>query len=430
MDYKLYTLPSGLRVLISTMPGLESVTVTVWVKTGSRFEEKRINGISHFLEHMVFKGSSKRPTARDISTAVDSIGGEFNAATSKDWTNFYIKSSASTVETAMDVLADMVFRPILDPEEIEREKGTIIQELNMYEDTPTMKIHDVFEELAFSGNPLAWDVGGKPESVKRIKRRDFDEYRSKHYTPENILISVSGGIAEKKAISLVEKYFKSASFNPRSRNTISTFKDPVFKAEQVKPQIKVKNKKVEQAHLILGFLSDGRGYDGRFAQSVLSTILAGPMSSRLFIEVRERRGLAYAVRPSGDRFEDIGYFGVYAGVDLGKCEEAIRVILDQIYGISSGKFPISDEELRKTKEYIKGHIALSLEDTQAVGDFFAEQALFLKEILIPDEIYKRIDKVTAPDVIREAKRLFVKSHLNLAVIGPYTNEAKFTKLLT
>ena len=425
MDYKLHALPSGLRVLTSPMSGLESVTVTIWVKTGSRFEEKRVNGISHFLEHMVFKGSIKRPTARAISTAVDSIGGEFNAATSKDWTNFYIKSAASSVETAMDVLADMVFNPILAPEEIEREKGTIIQELNMYEDTPIMKIQDVFEELTFSGNCLAWDVGGKAESVKRIKKEDFEKYRNKHYFPENILISVSGGITEQKALELVEKYFKLNSFHPRGgRSTIDA-----FKVSQSGARVKIKNKKVEQAHFILGFLSDGRGYSGRFAQSVLSTILAGPMSSRLFIEVRERRGLAYAVKPSGDKFDEVGYFGVYAGVDLEKCEEAIKVILDQMYGLSSGKYPITPEELKKTKEYIKGHIALSLEDTQAVGDFFAEQVLFLKEVLTPGEIYKRIDEVSVSDVVKEAKRIFVKNHLNLAVIGPYTNEAKFTKLL-
>lgn len=424
MNYKLHKLSNGLRVLISPLSGLESATVTVWVKTGSRFEEKRVNGISHFLEHMVFKGSIKRPTARAISTAVDSIGGEFNAATSKDWTNFYIKSSASNIETAMDVLSDMVFNPLLEPEEIEREKGTIIQELAMYEDTPTIKIHDVFEELVFSGNSLSWDIGGSAESVKRITKEDFEEYRNKHYLSENILISVSGGISEEKALKLVEKYF---GLNlPQSGEIVEADK---FEANQKEPRIKIKNKKVEQSHFVLGFLSDGRGYPGRFAQSVLSTLLVGPMSSRIFIEVRERRGLAYAVKPAGSRFDEVGYFGVYAGVNLEKCEEAIKVILDQLYGLSSGKYPITPDELKKTKEYIKGHIALSLEDTQAVGDFFAEQALFLDEILTPNDVYNRIDMVTAYDVVKEAERIFLKNNLNLAIIGPYKNEKFFVELL-
>src|SRR5512146_1366214 len=200
MDYKVSKLDNGLKILTVPMPGLESVTVTVWVKTGSRFEEKRINGISHFLEHIVFKGSSKRPTARQISEAVDGIGGEFNAATSKDWTNFYIKARAGHLETAMDVLSDMVLNPILNEEEIEREKGTIIQELAMYDDTPIMKIQDVFEELAFAGHSLGWDVGGVKESVMRIKKDDFLKYRDAHYHPEEMLISISGGIKEEEAV--------------------------------------------------------------------------------------------------------------------------------------------------------------------------------------------------------------------------------------
>lgn len=424
MDYKLSKLPNGLRILTVPMEGLESVTVTVWVKTGSRFEEKRINGLSHFLEHMVFKGSSKRPTAREISEAVDAIGGEFNAATSKDWTNFYIKARAGHLETAMDVLSDMVLNPLLKSEEIEREKGTIIQELAMYDDTPIMKIQDIFEGLTFSGSPLGWDIGGDKESITRIKREDFIKYRGLHYHPESMLVSISGGINEKEAIKLAEKYFLQLE-NKKS----TTFKGRTFKVEQKTPKFELKNKKVEQAHLILGFLSEGRGYEGKFAQSVLSTILAGPMSSRLFIEVRERRGLAYAVKPTGDKFEEVGFAGVYAGVALDKCEEAIKVMLDQIYGLSTLKYPITKKELEKTKEYIKGHIALSLEDTLAAGEFFAEQTLFLKKVLKPEEIYKNIDSVTVEEVLFEAKKLFAKDRLNLAIIGPYTNGSKFKKLI-
>lgn len=424
MNYKIHSLTSKLKVLISEVPSLESVTLTIWVKTGSRNEEKRINGISHFLEHMVFKGSKKRPNAKLISEAVDSIGGEFNAGTSKDWTNFYIKTRVGNIETAFDVLSDMVFNPVLAPAEIEREKGTIIQEIAMYEDTPMAKIQDVFEGLTFEGNSLGWDVAGDAESVKAITKKDFLHYRKKYYFPENMLVSVAGGIKEVDALKLVNKYFK--NFKASNKNYTS---GELFVDNQASPRFKLKTKENEQAHILIGYMSEGRGYEGRFAQSLLTTILGGGMSSRLFIEVRERRGLAYAVKPSSDRFTEIGYVGTYAGVDVKKANEAIKVILNEYYTIANKLKPIKKDELKKAKEYLKGHIALSLEDTQSVGDFFAEQALFLKEILTPDEIYKKLDEVTIEDVQKEAKKLFVKEKLNVAIIGPYKDKEKFVKLL-
>lgn len=424
MEFKIKKLPSGLRVLTVPMPSLESVTLTVWVKTGSRFEDKKVNGISHFLEHMVFKGSKKRPTARQISEAVDAFGGEFNAGTSKDWTNFYIKARAEHLETAFDVLSDMVLNPILKEEEIEREKGTIIEEIRMYEDTPMYRIGDVFEQLVFNGSSLGWDIAGTEKSVKSIKRSDFVSYRSLHYHPENILITVSGNVKEKEVDALIKKYFK--EFSEKSGKEQ---KFPLFKTSQTKPQLKLYSKKKEQAHLILGFTAEGRGYQKRFVQSVLSVIMGGGMSSRLFIEVRERRGLAYSIRTSVDRYKEIGYFGTYAGVDPKKADEAVSVILEQSYGIANGKFPVSDEELKKAKEFLKGHLALALEDTKDVTTFFGEQALFLDKILTPEAVYKEIDKVTATDVIAEARKIFVPSRLNLAIIGPYKTDDKFRKLL-
>jgi predicted Zn-dependent peptidase len=277
MNYKLHTMPSGLRIITVPMPSLESVTLTVWVKTGSRNEEKRVGGISHFLEHMVFKGSPKRPTAKDISQAVDAIGGEFNAGTSKDWTNFYIKASKQNLETAFDVLSDMVLNPLLKSTEIEREKGTIIQEIRMYEDTPIMRIGEVFEELAFKGNSLGWDTAGSEASVKAIKRNDFVSYRNMYYHAENMLVTVSGGFDEKGVLKLVNKYF-----SPVKPLKKASFGGLEFKNKQKTPGFKLKTKKSEQAHLILGFMGEGREYPGRFAQGILSVIMGGGMSSRLF----------------------------------------------------------------------------------------------------------------------------------------------------
>lgn len=406
------------------MSNLESVTVTVWVKTGSRNEEARVSGISHFLEHMVFKGSIKRPTAKEISSAVDSIGGEFNAGTSKDWTNFYIKAGVNNLETAFDVLSDMVLHPLLKEDEIEREKGTIIQEIAMYEDTPMVKIGEVFENLTFAGNSLSRDTAGTAETVKNTVRDDFLRYRKTHYYPENMLISVAGGVSESKALELVKKYFGDIK---KSAN--AAFKYQSFKTKQKLPQLKLKTKKEEQAHFILGFLGDGRKYQGRYAQGLLAAILGGGMSSRLWIEVRERRGLAYAVKTSIDRYLDTGYLGTYAGVDPKKVDEAISVILDQTYGITSGKYPITKKELKDFKEFLKGHLALALEETKDVSSFFADQVLFMDEILTPEEIFKKVDDVTLYEVNYEAKRLFIPARLNLAVIGNYNNKGKFEKLL-
>ena len=406
------------------MPSLESVTVTIWVKTGSRNENPEVGGISHFLEHIVFKGSKKRPSAREISQAVDAMGGEFNAGTSKDLTNFYIKSAKGNLETATDILSDMVLNPLMKSDEIEREKGTIIQEIRMYEDTPMMHIGDIFEELIFDGNPLGWDTAGTEKTVKAITRSDFVNYRKAHYCPENMMVTIAGGVSEASAVKLAEKYFGKANIT-----TTKPKPDIQFKATQTKPKFKLQTKESEQAHLIMGFTGEGRHYEGRFAQNVLSVILGGGMSSRMFIEVRERRGLAYSVRTSMDRYEEVGYMGTYAGVNLQKTDEAIKVILDQCYGVAGKKYPITQEELEKAKGYLKGSLALALEDTKSVSGFFGEQELFGSKVLTPEEIYKKVDKVSLDDIYFEAKKLFVPERLNLAIIGPFKDKEKFVKII-
>ena len=423
MDYTLHKLSSGLRILTMPMPSLESATVAIWVKTGSRNEDAKTSGLSHFMEHMVFKGSVKRPSARDISQAVDAIGGEFNAATSKDWTNFYIKAGKANLETAMDVLSDMVLNPLIKSEEIEREKGTIVQEIKMYEDTPMMHIGDVFEELVFEGNPLGRDTAGTEKTVRGIERSDFLNYRKAHYYPENMLVTIAGGIEEKNVLKLVEKYFG----NFKSQK--SKFKAQIYKSGQTKPRFKLQTKKSEQAHLILGFMGEGRSYKKRFAQSLLSVILGGGMSSRLFIEVRERRGLAYSVRTGFERYQEVGYISTYAGVNVEKTDEAVKVILDQCYGLAEGIYPVTKEELVKAKGFLKGNLALALEDTRDVSGFFGDQELFLDKCLTPEEIYKKVDEVTIADINSEAKKLFVPERLNLAIIGPFKDKEKFIQLI-
>jgi predicted Zn-dependent peptidase len=423
MNYNLRTLPTGLKLLTVPMPTSESVNLTVWVKTGSRNEEERILGISHFLEHMVFKGSKKYPTMRDLFEKFDAMGAEHNAGTTKEWTNFYVKLPVFDIERGFDILSDVVLRPILNSKEVERERKVIFEEIKMGEDMPMRNIADIFEELIYQGNPLGLDIIGNIHSLNKIKREDFINYRKKYYFGENMLISVAGGVKEEQILKLTKEYF----------SDVETKSEPIkktpFKSDQKNPQVKVKNKKTDQAHFILGFPAAGRNYENKYSQAVLSTILGGGASSRLFTEVREKRGLAYAVSGAMDRYSDAGYFEVYTGCDIGKPYEAISVILDQCYGLNHGKYKVTKKELDKVKGYIKGHIALSLEDSENVNDFFSEQVLFDKNIYTPEEIFKKIDAVTIDEVYSEAKKLFVPSKLNLAIIGPFQDKEKFIKLL-
>lgn len=423
MDYKLTRLKNGLRVVTVPLPSLESATVTIWVGTGSRYETPRISGISHFLEHMVFKGSKSRPSAQEIAQAVDAIGGEFNAGTSKHWTNFYIKARAEKLTTAFDVLSDMVLNPILRQEDIDREKGVIIEEINMYEDTPMHRIWDIFENLIFKGNPLSRDIIGNKKSVTAIKKNDFVLYRNKHYYPQNLIITVAGGAKESQVLDLSQKYFAGLAKSKRQ----TSFKE--FSPKQKSSRVLLHAKPKEQAHFILGFTGFGMGSRDRFNEAVLAALMGQGMSSRLFTEVREKRGLAYAVKTSLDRYQETGAFATYAGVDPKRVDEAIKVTLAEHYDLVNGKKPITETELTKAKEYIKGHLALSLEDTKSINMFFGLRELTLGEIETPDEVFAGIDKVTADQVLKTAKKVFVPERLNLAVIGPYNKQERFEKLV-
>lgn len=422
MKYTKSTLPNGIRVITVPMPSLESVTLSIWAGVGSRYEDDKIAGLSHFLEHIVFKGSKKRPSARAISEAVDEIGGEFNAGTTKEWTNFYIKCRKDNLKIAFDVLSDMVLNPLLKEVDIEKEKGVILEEMAMYEDTPIINIGDIFETTMFGKTPLGRDTIGIKKAIEAVKKDDFVLYRKQYYYPENLVIVISGGLNEKKTLDMTKQYFGSL----KGKNTKEYAS---YKPTQTKPQLKLKTKKVEQAHFILGFLGKPKGNPDRFAEAVLASILGGGMSSRLFTEIREKRGLAYSVRTSSDHFVDTGYIGTYVGVDLKKIDEALKITLEEHYKIASSKHGITPKELAKSKEYIKGHLALYLEDTKAVAGYFGDQEILLGKIDTPEDVFKAIDKVTINDVVQVAKQAFVPQKLNLAVIGPYNNEAEFEKLI-
>lgn len=422
MNYKLTELTNKLRLLTVSMPQLESVAVTVWIKTGSRNEEEKISGMSHFLEHIVFKGTHKRPTPEIIASELDGMGAESNAATSREWTQYYVKVRSSKLEAALEILSDLLLHPLFKPSDVEKEKGVIIEEIAMKEDVPMDKVGENFVELMFGKHALGRDVAGTKETVTGILKNDIEVYKDTQYVSENMLISIAGGFDASTVQNLVQKYF--GEIKSGSLKTV----DP-FTFAQNKPQLHVENKKSEQAHLVAGFVGHERSYEQRTAETLLATILGKGMSSRLFLEVREKRSLAYAVGSSVSRYIDTGIFDTYAGVDVTKAEEALKVILEEHWKLRDGTKPIKKEELTKAKEYLKGRLALGLEDTTAVNGFFAQQALFLDEIQTPDEVFAKIDEVTVEDILKIARELFVPEKLNVALIGPFESKEKFEKII-
>ncbi len=421
MSYKLEKLANGLNLFVYPMPSLESATVTVWVRTGSRDENKRNSGISHFLEHMAFKGGKKYPDARTVSSVIDSIGGEFNASTSKEITQYFIKARKDKLDLAFDVLSDMILYPRLRNVDINREKKVIIEEMKMYEDTPIRRVWDKFEELIFEGSTLSRDIIGNKKTVLSFQREDFIKYMSSHYYAENMLITVSGGVKVGKISKFAREFFK--NLKKRGIRKIKT-----FNFNQEKPKVKIHPKDIEQAHFILGFPADPLGKPQRYADSILNAVLGGGMSSRLFTEVREKRGLAYAVRTEFDRYLDIGYFAVYAGTDPKKAKEAIKVILDQVFNFGN-RYKLTKKEFEKAKGFLEGRLALSLEDTSEVNAFFGPELLLLKKIRTPEEVFKKIKRVKIEEVLESARRIFAPKRVNLTIIGPYKNQEDFERLL-
>jgi predicted Zn-dependent peptidase len=411
-------LDNGLEVLSSAIPGAKSATVLLLVKAGSRYETKKLNGIAHFAEHMFFKGTAKRPTALDIASEIDGLGAEFNAFTSKEYTGFYIKAASTHLETVTEVLSDMLLNSKFEQTEIDRERNVIAEELRMYLDTPMRHVGDIYEELLYGDQPLGWDTVGTLDSLKNINRSDFLAYNKKFYLGPNMIFTISGEVTESRAKGLAEKYF----------SALPNLGSPAFlpvKYQQDKPQLRLFYKNSEQAHLCLGVRGYALGNPDRYKIAVLNAILGASMSSRLFIQLRERRGLAYYVRSGPEEYHDAGSVSAQAGVEPKNINEAIKVLLAE-FSLIAKEVPGQDE-LTKAKEYLKGRLILELEDSREVATMFGLQELLETKTRTPEEIITEIDKVTAQEVTAVAKKLFVNQGLNLAIIGPFKDEAKFIK---
>ncbi len=431
MKTHLKTLDNGLRVLLVDTKAFPSLTTLLLVGAGSRYETPDNNGIAHFFEHMAFKGSKKYPTSMILASTIEGFGGVFNAFTSKDHTGYWIKAPSIHFVTVIDVIADMIQHSLLKDEEIEREKGVIVEEINLYEDTPYRKVAELYEYLIYQGHPLGFDIAGTKETVTSFNQKTFTDYMNSLYHPQNSILVVAGGITTKSnGTTLSPEYFFDlieAKFKNWKNAKTAGFE--TITEHQTKPQLLIKSKKTEQAHFCLGFRAFDRQDKRKYALSVLSVILGGGMSSRLFYEVRERRGLCYYISTSRDLYQDAGNLITQAGVTikLDKVREAIEVTLKEHKKIVKGE--VKEDELTRAKELIKGRLILSMEDSASVANKYGRDLLLDKEIPTLKEIVQLVEHVNLNDIVSIASDIFKDAGLNFALIGPFEDKKPFEEVL-
>ncbi|MBU1178407.1 insulinase family protein [Patescibacteria group bacterium] len=415
-----HKLSTGLRVITAPMKNTKTVTLLIVFGVGSKYENTHNAGVSHFLEHMFFKGTKKRPNPKIITEYLEEIGGEYNAFTSKEYTGFYAKVASQHTKRAFDMISDILLHSKFAATDIGREKGVILEEMRMYQDTPMSYVGDVFEECMYGDQPAGRSIIGSEKTIKGMKRQDFIDYYQQHYTVSNTVVCVAGNINEDRALDLVGQYFKDIPKKTMGRRQR-------VKESQRQPACSLHQKDTDQAHVVLGF----RAYDifdsRKYPLGLLSVILGGGMSSRLFMSVREKLGLAYYIGCDNQTYTDSGYLGVHAGLDKSKIAKALQVILAEFAKVRDKG--ISQKELKKAKEYIKGKTLMGLETSDNYASWLTMQEVLMRKTQTIAEKFAKIEKVTATDIQRVAKQVITSSKLNLAVIGPYKEEDKFKKLL-
>jgi predicted Zn-dependent peptidase len=421
MKYKKKTLKNGVRVLIIPMPESPTVTYMAWVNTGSHYEEKKENGISHFLEHMVFKGTENR-TIRDIRREIDGIGAYNNAFTGEEYTAYYAKSHPKNLKKIIGVISDMYLKPLIPKEDLEKERGVILGEIDMYEDNPMSLVHKIWEQLVYGDQPAGRTILGPKENIKRFKREDFIKYKEKHYVAESTVAVIAGKFDERKALIEIEKQFKNISTNKRAKKV-------KVKDSQKKQEIVIRNKKTDQSHLVLGFraLNLFDKSQDLAVLEVLNTILGRSMSSRLFVRVREELGLGYYVRSHAESLTDHGYLTIDAGVDNKRVSEAVNAILNEVKKLKKELVP--KDELEAAKRYFIGIFPMSLEQSDSVAVNYAYSEIRGKSPVNPSDVYKEIERVTAGQIKKMAERIFRNNKMNLAVVGPHKDKKALSKIL-
>lgn len=408
-----YTLSNGLRVITIDTKSYPTFTCALLVRAGSRDESAMNNGVAHFFEHMVFKGSKKHPSPSEISTLLDTMGGEHNAFTAQDHTGYWIRSTNEHFAQSLNILSDMILNPLVDADELEREKGAIIEEINMYEDNPMWKVSDIFDEHMYRGTPLGRPIAGTKATVSNMSRSDILNYLEALYQPENAVLVIAGGLESiaktmKDIISMAFEGWKSGGvLNKRKGIAVSGAAG-----------VNVFTRTSEQIHLQIGYPALSYTDERRFALSVMTSILGGGMSSRLFRLLREKNGLCYYISSGRESYEDVGHMATSMGVstDDNKLKQALQLTLAEHARIAQEM--VSDEELGRAKSMLKGHLLLSMESSENVAEYFAKQALFNDSLLTIEEVGQKIDMVTKKDVLQIAAEILTPSRVQICAVGP------------
>jgi len=409
-DFERFTLPNGARVILVPQPASLATTVVVLVEAGSKYETKELNGISHFLEHMCFKGTTKRPRPIDIASELDGLGAEYNAFTSHEYTSYYAKVKRELAHRAMDVVADLYLRPTFNSAEIEKERGVIIEEINMYEDLPQRKVGELFMKLTYGDQPAGWSILGPKEVIQRLTRDDFLAYRGKHYLPPATTVIVAGGFQEGKMKQDVAAHFGAISEGEKGG------KSKVVETQD-RPRELVHFKQADQTHIVLGFRAFDMKDERRYALTLLTDILGGGMGSRLFQRIREEMGAAYYVRAETDLFSDHGLITMSAGVTHEKLRDVIKAGLEEF--VRFAQEPVDTETLDRAKRHVAGQFALSLETSDALGYYYGGQEVMGLPLQTPEEYIGKMNAVTHEEIMKVARDLFTNNRLNLSLIGPY-----------
>ncbi len=419
LPFERHVLPNGLRVLVAPMLHTRSATVALFYGMGSRYERAEEQGIAHLVEHMLFKGSERYPTAQRISETIEGVGGILNAATDKELTVYWAKVASRHTDLAFDLLTDMVQHPLFEPEELEKEKKVVLEELGLAQDAPGEWVHQLFFELLWPDQPLGREIAGTPATVNAQTPETLRSYVERGYGMQNAVLVVAGYADPSHVLELAREHLAAQGAPPPSFEPARPAAGQPLVCSQVR--------ETEQAYLCLGGPALSRADPDRYVLRLANTILGEGMSSRLFVEVRERRGLAYDVHSYVTAFYDTGALVVNAGVDPEQLIPALRAMLNEVDRMRQERVP--EAELRKAKEYVKGRTVLSLEDSASVAQWYATQELLMPELLTPDDVLARIEAVSADDVLRVCQRLFTGSWLNLAYIGPRADDDRLRDLL-
>lgn len=415
------TLENGLRLIIVPKKDSVATTALILVEAGSKYETKDINGLSHFLEHMNFKGTAKRPEPGLIAKELDALGAEYSAFTGQESTGYYAKVQNKDIGRALDIVSDLYLNPVFNQDEINKERGVIIEEINMYEDTPMRRVHGFFMSLLYGDQPAGWDIAGRKEVIERFNREDFIKYRGEHYLAKSTLIVVAGNFNEERIADEIKRQFSDIPDTKKS----GKLKTAEY---QSGPQSFVKFKESDQTHIVVGVRAFDTFDERRFALEILAVILGGGMSSRLFHRVREELGAAYYVNASSDLYSDHGYLAAAAGVDHKKIDIVLKAILEEFARFTLEKVP--DEELARAKSHFSGRLFLGLEGSDDLAGFYGGQEIIKRQILSPEEVAAKINTVTGDEIMSVAKDIMKNSGLNLAVIGPFKDTGYFEKNLS